>query len=169
MNIDLIRSQFPALALQHDGQPRTYLDNPAGTQVPNQVLDAMRTAMVEFNANMHGCFRTSELATELEHEAHRAMADFYHAPSADEITFGPNMTTLTFQMTRVLGPLFKEGDEIITTHMEHDGNNTPWRRMAADRGLVVKTVPWSRDSYEFDLAELERLDRKSTRLNSSHT
>ena len=70
MNIDLIRSQFPALALQHDGQPRTYLDNPAGTQVPNQVLDAMRTAMVEFNANMHGCFRTSELATELEHEAH---------------------------------------------------------------------------------------------------
>ena len=166
MNIDLIRSQFPALALQHDGQPRTYLDNPAGTQVPNHVLDAMRTAMVEFNANMHGCFRTSELATELEHEAHRAMADFYHAPSADEITFGPNMTTLTFQMTRVLGPLFKEGDEIITTHMEHDGNNTPWRRMAADRGLVVKTVPWSRDTYEFDLAELERLITPRTKFAS---
>ncbi len=165
-DLDTIRAQFPALALRHDDLPRTYLDNPAGTQVPTHVLDAMRTAMVEFNANMHGQFRTTLLATELEHEAHCAMADFYNAPSADEITFGPNMTTLTFQMTRVLGPLFQEGDEIITTHMEHDGNNTPWRRMAADRGLVVKTLPWSRDTYEFDLAELEALITPRTRFAS---
>ncbi|CAB4363549.1 MAG: cysteine desulfurase-like protein [Actinobacteria bacterium] len=165
-DLDTIRAQFPALALRHDDLPRTYFDNPAGTQVPTHVLDAMRTAMVEFNANMHGQFRTTLLATELEHEAHCAMADFYNAPSADEITFGPNMTTLTFQMTRVLGPLFQEGDEIITTHMEHDGNNTPWRRMAADRGLVVKTLPWSRDTYEFDLAELEALITPRTRFAS---
>lgn len=165
-DLDTIRAHFPALALRHDDLPRTYLDNPAGTQVPNEVLDAMRTAMVEFNANMHGQFRTTVLATELEHEAHRAMADFYNAPSADEITFGPNMTTLTFQMTRVLGPLFQEGDEIITTHMEHDGNNTPWRRMAADRGLVVKTLPWNRDTYEFELSELEQLITPRTRFAS---
>ena len=86
---------------------------------------------------MGGNFHTSREATELEEEAHRAMADFYHAPSADDIVFGPNMTTLTFMMTRVLGPLFQEGDELITTHMEHDGNNTPWRTMAAVRGMDV--------------------------------
>ena len=76
------------------------------------------------------------------------------------------MTTLTFMMARVLGPLFEPGDEIITTHMEHDGNNTPWRRMAEDHGLVVKTLPWSRDTYEFDLDELHALITPRTKFAS---
>lgn len=163
-NIDLVRANFPALSLQQGNLPRTYLDNPAGTQVPRAVLDAMSEALVEFNANMNGLFHTSLRATESNAEAHRAMADFYNAESADEITFGQNMTTLTFHIARLLGPLFSEGDEIITTHMEHDGNNSPWRRMAADHGLVVKTLPWSRDTYEFDPSELERLITPRTRF-----
>ncbi len=143
-----------------------YLDNPAGTQVPEVVLDRMRAALVEFNANMHGNFRTSDVATETVHQAHVAMADMYHAASPDEIVFGPNMTTLTFQMARVLGPLFTEGDEMITTHMEHDGNNTPWRTMAAERGMVVKTVPWNRETNEFDLDALDELITPRTRFAS---
>jgi cysteine desulfurase family protein (TIGR01976 family) len=159
-----IRAQFPALAVTDDGAPRIYFDNPAGTQVPNQVLDRMRDAMVNFNANMHGNFRTTRLATELEEEAHRAIADFYHAPSADDIVFGANMTTLTFMMTRVLGPRFEAGDEMIITSMEHEGNNTPWRTMAAERGMVVKTLPFNRDTYEFDLDELDSLITPRTRF-----
>ncbi len=165
-DLDRIRAHFPALALQHDGGPRVYLDNPAGTQVPHEVLDAMQAAMIGCNANMHGNFRTSREATELEHQAHIAMADMYHAASPDEIVFGPNMTTLTFMMTRVLGPLFQEGDEMITTHMEHDGNNTPWRTMALERGMVVKTLPFDRDTYEFDLDELASLITPRTRFAS---
>jgi cysteine desulfurase family protein (TIGR01976 family) len=165
-DLDRIRGHFPALELLHDGRPRVYLDNPAGTQVPTQVLDAMRAALVECNANMHGNFRTSHIATDLVHRAHEAMADMYHAASADEIVFGPNMTTLTFMMARVLGPSFTPGDEIITTHMEHDGNNTPWRRMAEDHGLVVKTLPFSLDTYEFDLEELASLITPRTRFAS---
>ena len=165
-DLDRIRGHFPALELLHDGRPRVYLDNPAGTQVPTQVLDAMRAALVEFNANMHGNFRTSHIATDLVHRAHEAMADMYHAASADEIVFGPNMTTLTFMMARVLGPTFQPGDEIITTHMEHDGNNTPWRRMAEDHGLVVKTLPFSLHTYEFDLDELAALITPRTRFAS---
>ena len=163
-DLDRIRAHFPALALQQDNGPRIYFDNPAGTQVPHEVLDRMRDAMVLCNANMHGNFRTSREATELEEEAHRAMADFYHAPSADDVVFGPNMTTLTFMMTRVLGPRFQEGDEMITTHMEHDANNTPWRTMAAERGMVVKTLPFNRDTYEFDLDELASLVTPRTRF-----
>lgn len=165
-DLDRIRAHFPALALQHDGMPRVYLDNPAGTQVPHEVLDRMQAAMVGCNANMHGNFRTSRDATELVHQAHVAMADFYHAASPDEIVFGPNMTTLTFMMARVIGPLCQPGDEIITTHMEHDGNNTPWRRMAEDHGLVVKTLPWSRDTYEFDLDEFDALITPRTKFAS---
>lgn len=164
LHLPSIREQFPALSLDHDGHPRVYLDNPAGTQVPERVLQHMRAAMVECNANMHGNFRTSRDATDLVHRAHEAMADMYHAASPDEIVFGPNMTTLTFMMTRVLGPLFEPGDEIITTHMEHDGNNTPWRRMAEERGLVVRTLPFSSDNYEFRLDELDELITPRTRF-----
>ncbi len=160
-----VRQQFPALALEHaPGVARTYLDNPAGTQVPNQVLDRVRAALVECNANMHGKFRTTRAATALSDEAHSAMADLYNAVSPEEIVFGPNMTTLTFMMTRVLGPRFREGDEIITTHMEHDGNNTPWRTMAAERGLVVKTLPFDPHTYEFDLSRLDELITERTRF-----
>jgi selenocysteine lyase/cysteine desulfurase len=165
LDLDRVRAQFPALALDHaPGVARTYLDNPAGTQVPNQVLDRVRAALVECNANMHGNFRTTREATALSDEAHSAMADLYNAASPDEIVFGQNMTTLTFMMTRVLGPRFREGDEIITTHMEHDGNNTPWRTMAAERGLVVKTLPFDPETYEFDLTRLDELITERTRF-----
>ncbi|MEI8237790.1 MAG: cysteine desulfurase-like protein [Actinomycetota bacterium] len=163
-DLDTIRAQFPALSLRHDDGPRIYFDNPAGTQVPQVVLRRMTTTMVHHNANMHGNFRTSQEATELSHQAHVAMADFYNAASDREIVFGANMTTLTFMMTRVLGPRFEEGDELITTCMEHEGNNTPWRTMAAERGMVVKTLPFNRDTYEFDLDELDSLITPRTRF-----
>jgi cysteine desulfurase family protein (TIGR01976 family) len=163
-DIETVRSQFPALALEQDGRPRVYLDNPAGTQVPHHVLDRMQRALVHTNANMNGEFRTSVEATALVDEAHAAMADMVNASSAREIVFGPNMTTLTFMMTRVLGPRFEPGDELITTHMEHDGNHTPWRRMAAEHGLVVKTLGFDRDTYEMDLDELDALITPRTRF-----
>ena len=81
IDIAAVREQFPALALTHNGGPRIYLDNPAGTQVPRTVLDRMMQALVEFNANMGGNFHTSRLATEMSAEAHRAMADFFNANS----------------------------------------------------------------------------------------
>ena len=163
-DIDTIRTRFPALALPHGHGARVYLDNPAGTQVPDVVIERMNEAMIHCNANMHGNFRTSREATELVERAHVAMADFYNAPSEREIVFGPNMTTLTFIMARVLAPRFREGDEIITTHMEHEGNFSPWRRMAAEHGLVVKTLPFDPTTYEFDLAELDALITDRTRF-----
>jgi len=163
-DIEAIRGHFPALALRQQNLPRTYLDNPAGTQVPFGVIEAMNRAMIEFNANMNGVFLTSRLATEAVAEAHGVMADFYNARSADEIVFGPNMTSLAFQMSRVIGPLLSPGDEIITTHMEHEGNNSPWRRMAEERGVVVKTLGWNRETYEFDLGDLASLITDRTRF-----
>jgi cysteine desulfurase family protein (TIGR01976 family) len=164
LDLDVIRAEFPALALTHDDGPRTYLDNPAGTQVPRRVLERMTEALVEWNANMHGNFRTSVRATEMSRQAHLAMADLYHARSEREIVFGPNMTTLTFTMARALAGRFREGDEIITTHMEHEGNNSPWRIMAAERGLVVHTVPFDRHTYELDLDVFDALVTERTRF-----
>ena len=163
-DINTIRAQFPALKLTFNGKPRVYLDNPAGTQVPQIVVDRMVAALTTFNANMNGNFQTSREATALVHEAHVAMADFYNAKGPEEIVFGPNMTTLTFMMARVLAPMISEGDEIISTHMEHDGNNTPWRTMARERGAEVKTLPFNRDTYEFDVDDLDALITDRTKF-----
>ena len=164
IDIDAVREQFPALALTHDGNPRVYLDNPAGTQVPRVVLDRMMQALVEFNANMGGNFHTSRLATETSAEAHRAMADIFNASSEREVIFGANMTTLTFMMTRVLAGRFEPGDEIILTQMEHDGNASPWRIMAEEIGMTVKRLEFDRSTYELDLSKLDDLITPRTKF-----
>ncbi|HUT19877.1 MAG TPA: aminotransferase class V-fold PLP-dependent enzyme, partial [Anaerolineae bacterium] len=94
-DVDWVREQFPALAQTQNGRPVVYLDNPGGTQVPQAVIDAMTGYLVHSNANHGGAFATSERSDAILHEAHAAMADMVNAASADEIVFGPNMTTLT--------------------------------------------------------------------------
>lgn len=163
-DVEAVRAEFPALAETDDGRRRTYLDNPAGTQVPRRVIDRMMQALVRCNANAGGRFATSKEATELSGEAHRAIADLFNAGSEREVVFGPNMTSLTFDMARSLQHLFHEGDEIIVTRMDHDGNSTPWRIMAAERGLVVRELPFDLTTYEFDLAELDSLISSRTRF-----
>jgi selenocysteine lyase/cysteine desulfurase len=116
------RAQFPALALSDAGRPRIYFDNPAGTQVPQQVVDRTVDVLVNKNANLGGYFRTTEMATALVDEAHRAVADLYNAKSPDEIIFGQNMTTLTLHMSRCLAKRFSKGDEIVLSRMDHDAN-----------------------------------------------
>ncbi len=79
------------------------------------------------------------------------MADFLNAPSPDEIIFGQNMTTLTLHLSRSIGRLFSPGDEIILSQMDHDANVWPWVLLARDLDLVVKWLPFSSETFEFDL------------------
>ena len=128
MNYDLetIRSQFPALALTDKGQPRVYLDNPAGTQVPVQVIQRMSDYLIHCNANQCGTFKTSIESDLILEEAHQAMADILNAGSSSEIIFGANMTTLTYAISRSLGKRFQKGGALLLTRMDHDGNVAPW-------------------------------------------
>src|SRR5690349_2423059 len=110
MNFDpqWVRSHFPSL--QSD---TIFLDNPAGTQVTQSVMDAITEYFLTSNANSGGVFPRSERNDELEHQARVAFADFFNAPSAGEIIFGANMTTLTFSISRALGRWLHPDDEII--------------------------------------------------------
>jgi len=159
-----IRSEFPALSVRDDGVPRIYFDNPAGTQVPQSVVDKMTECLLESNANLGGYFRTSERATALVDEAHLAMADLLNASSPDEIVFGQNMTTITLHMSRSIGQLMQPGDEIILTRMDHDANVQPWILLARDLGLEIKWLPFDLDSFEFDLSLLDDLFTDKTKL-----
>jgi cysteine desulfurase family protein (TIGR01976 family) len=163
-DVDAVRKQFPALSLIDQGKSRIYLDNPAGTQVPQVVIDRTVEALRDKNANLGGYFVTSKGAGDLVQAAHEAAADFYNAKSAEEIVFGQNMTTLTLHMSRCLARRFSPGDEVILSRMDHEGNVAPWLFMAEDRGLVVKWMDFNTDSYEFPADALSKVLSGRTKL-----
>lgn len=160
-NISAVRGQFPALNIHRDC---IFLDNPGGTQVPNTVITAISDCLINANANLGGAFETSYRADRLVERAHVAMADFLNAPSPKEVIFGQNMTSLTLHISRSIGQLLTEGDEIIVTTMDHDANIAPWLLMAEDRGLDVKFLPFDSSSYEFDLSLLDHMLTDRTKL-----
>ncbi len=166
MSIDpgAIRAQFPSLSVTDDGKRRLYLDNPAGTQVPKPVADAVSDAMLYRCANQKGQFRTSRMVDELIQDARLAMADFLNAPDTDEIIFGQSMTALAYHVSRSLGNLLEAGDEIIVTTMDHDANIHPWVTMAREHDIVVRWLPFNPETYEFDLDDLATLLNERTRL-----
>jgi cysteine desulfurase family protein (TIGR01976 family) len=163
-DLETVRSRFPALSITDNGTPRIYFDNPAGTQVPQLVVDRMTQCLLESNANLGGYFTTSRLAVAVAESAHAAMADLLNAPSPDEIIFGQNMTTLTFHVSRSIGREFRAGDEIILSRMDHDANVTPWVLLARDLDLEVRWLPFDLRSFEFDLSALDELLNERTRL-----
>ncbi len=159
-----LRPEFPALAREQDGRPVVFLDGPGGTQVPQRVIDAIVRYYRETNANDGGAFATSEASDAIVHEAHGAVADLLGAASPNEIKFGYNMTTLTFHASRSIAATFEPGDEILVTTLDHEANVSPWRAIAADRGLVVKTVAVDDRDCTLDLADLEAKLSRRTRL-----
>lgn len=159
-----VRAQFPALQVADNGRPRIYFDNPAGTQVPRQVIDRITDFFTGRNANIGGHFVTSYETQEIALAAQRKLAAFYNAADPDEIVVGQSMTTLTFHMTRAIEASLNPGDEIIVTRMDHDGNVTPWLRLAERRGLTVKYLPFNRETYRYELADLDALLSPRTRL-----
>ncbi|TIQ76149.1 MAG: aminotransferase class V-fold PLP-dependent enzyme, partial [Mesorhizobium sp.] len=140
--IEVVREKFPALSLTDKGRRRIYLDNPAGTQVPQAVADAVSRCLLTTNANLGGFFETTIAAQQIVDDAHAAMADFLGAASPQEIIIGANMTTLTYRMSRTLGRTMQPRDEVILTRMDHEGNVSPWLQLAEDLGLVVRWLPF---------------------------
>ncbi|HUU13267.1 MAG TPA: aminotransferase class V-fold PLP-dependent enzyme, partial [Terriglobia bacterium] len=111
LDVAWCRAQFPALAQKVNGHPAVFLDGPGGTQVPQSVINAMCDYLVRSNANTHGAFATNRRSDEILAEAHAAMADLLGC-NADEVVFGPNMTTLTFALSRAIGRELHNGDEV---------------------------------------------------------
>src|ERR1041385_6696913 len=121
LDLTWVRSQFPALAQTVDGQPAVFLDGPGGTQVPQLVIHALAQYSAHSNANTCGAYPTSRRTDAVLTEARAAMSDFLGCEK-DEVVFGPNMTTLTFAMSRAIGRDLGPGDEILLTHLDHDAN-----------------------------------------------
>ena len=163
LDLQSVRRQFPSLSRKVDGQPVVYLDNPAGTQVPQRVIDRTAAYWRTMNANRGSAFVTSEETEALLAEVREAAAVFLNAASADEIVFGANMTTLTFAVSRAIGRELRPGDEILVTRLEHDGNVSPWLALQ-EQGVMVRFVDIAVPECTIDMDDFQRQLGPRTRL-----
>jgi selenocysteine lyase/cysteine desulfurase len=157
-----VRAQFPSLKLQVNGQAAAFLDGPAGTQVPRQVMDAIQNYFLTSNANTCGAFATSRANDAMIAGARVAMADLFHCDK-DEVVFGQNMTTITFALSRAIGRELKAGDEIVVTTLDHDANVAPWRALE-EKGVVIRQVDIRETDCTLDLDDLKRKITSKTKL-----
>jgi cysteine desulfurase family protein (TIGR01976 family) len=155
--VEAVRARFTALQ-----RPLAFFDGPGGTQVPDSVIDAIADYLRFSNANTDGPFETSRRTDALLTKARATAADFLNA-TVDEIAFGANMTTLNFALTRAASRDWREGDEIVCTKLDHDGNISPWLELAHDRGFVVKFAEVD-EECRLDLEHLRSLLSDRTRV-----
>jgi cysteine desulfurase family protein (TIGR01976 family) len=162
LDVAWIREQFPSLQRTVNGHPAAFLDGPAGTQVPKQVMDAVQNYWMTSNANTCGAFETSRRNDAMIAATRAAMADFFHC-DADEVVFGQNMTTITFALSRAIARELTAGDEIVVTILDHDANVAPWRALE-EKGIVIRQVDIREDDCTLDLDDLKRKITAKTKL-----
>jgi len=162
LDLGWVRSNFPSLARTIAGQPAAFLDGPGGTQVTQSVIDAVSHYLKTSNANTHGAFATSGETDETISGARSAIADFLGS-DPDEIVFGPNMTTLTFAVSRSIGRELGPGDEILLTSLDHSANISPWQALA-ERGVKIQFADICEKDCTLDMDDLARKLSTRTKL-----
>jgi cysteine desulfurase family protein (TIGR01976 family) len=153
-----VRAAYPALADGH-----AYLDGAAGTQLPGSVIDAMAGAYRAGIGNSGGAFSASRRSDEITAECRRAVADLTGG-RPDGVILGPNMTTLTYRLSRTLAERWGPGDEIVVTRLDHDANVRPWVQAAARAGAGVRWADVQLPEGDLALAQLAELITDRTRL-----
>ena len=164
IDVAAVRDHFPSLGRTINGLPVAYLDGPGGTQVPRECIAAIAAYLERSNANHGGAFAASQETDALLDEVHAAGADFLGAHDPDEIAFGPNMTTVTFAISRALGRDLRPGDELVVSRLDHDANVAPWLAVAEDRGATVRWLELAEDRATLDLDTLDDVLSPRTRI-----
>lgn len=159
-----IRAQFPALQQLVHGRPAVFFDGPAGTQVPQRVIDAISGYMSHGGSLGGGYFASSYYTDKVVAAARQALMDLFNAHHPDEIAFGQNMTSHTFNVSRALARTWQAGDEIVLTRLDHDANISPWLIAAAERGVTVRWLDIDPTNCTLRLETLPALLNEKTRL-----
>ena len=134
-----IRKQFPSLLRKHNDMPMIFTDGPAGTQVPQSVIDAISHYYKNSNANSHGSFITTQETVHVIDRMRESIATLLGAIGPETISVGQNMTTLSFALARGLSRVLRQGDEVLITQLDHEANRGPWLTLR-DVGVNVREV-----------------------------
>jgi len=157
-----IRNQFPSISRQHNDMPITYLDGPAGTQVPTSVIDAISGYYKTSNSNAHGHFVLTQETDVIVENTRAKVATFLGAEGGHTISFGQNMTTLNFALSRAISGSLQAGDEIVITQLDHESNRAPWLALRA-QGVVVREAKLKVDGT-LDYTDFANKINEKTRL-----
>jgi cysteine desulfurase/selenocysteine lyase len=165
LDIDRIRADFPALAMQVYGKPLVYLDNAASAQKPQVVLDRINKAYTEQYANVHrGLHYLANEATEAYEGARETVQKFLNAGRKEEIVFTRNVTEAINLVAYTFGrERIQAGDEIVLSIMEHHSNIVPWHFLRERQGAVLKWAPVDEDG-NFLLDDFEKLLGPRTKM-----
>lgn len=163
--LERIRSDFPLLAREVNGQPLAYLDSAASAQKPQSVIDRELDFYRHGYAAVHrGIHTLSAEATQQMEGVREQVARFINAGSAEEIVFVKGTTEGINLVANSFGRhLLTAGDSIIITEMEHHANIVPWQMLAQERGITLRVWPLQPDGT-LDLAQLPGLIDASTKL-----
>ena len=134
-----VRDLFPSLQRKHNSEPLVFIDGPAGTQVPQSVIDSITHYYKNSNANTHGSFLTAKETDTVVLHTRSCMAALLGAESQSCISIGQNMTTLNFALARAMSRILKPGDEVLITQLDHEANRGPWLTLR-DFGIKVREV-----------------------------
>lgn len=162
LDLSWVRSQFPALSLEVNGQRAAFLDGPGGTQVPQRVIDAVSDYYRTSNANTCGAYVTSRRTDQMIADARAAMADFLGC-DANEIVFGLNMTSLTYALSCSIGRDLGSGDEIVLTLLDHDANFSPWQALE-ERGVKIQVADIREEDCTLNMHDLTSKINRRTKL-----
>ena len=143
MNVQEIRSLFPALSRKVYGKDLVYFDNAATSHRPQSVIDEWNRISSESNANIHrAVHRLADEATQAYEQARDAVKDFLNASAREEIVFTSGTTAAVNLVAFCFGEAYvREGDEVIVTEAEHHSNIVPWQMMCRRKGAVLKVLP----------------------------
>ncbi|MBQ6688267.1 MAG: SufS family cysteine desulfurase [Bacteroidales bacterium] len=160
MNIESVRSLFPALSRKVYGKDLVYLDNAATSQRPQSVIDEWNRITTESNANIHRAVHClSDEATQAYENSRDAVREFLNAESRQEIIFTSGTTASVNLVAFSFGETFiSEGDEVIVTEAEHHSNIVPWQMMCNRKGASLKVLPVDDDGHLM----LDKLDELIT-------
>jgi cysteine desulfurase family protein (TIGR01976 family) len=162
LDLAWVHSQFPSLARAVNGHTAAFLDAPGGTQVPQRVIDAIAGYLRANNANTGGAYATSRYTDQMIAEARASMADFLGCDPG-EIVFGPNMTSLTYAISRAIGRELRPGDEILLTHLDHDANVSPWRALE-EKGVNIQFADIREEDCTLDMDDLASKITRRTKV-----
>lgn len=156
--IEGVRKRFTSL--RHNDF--AFFDAPGGSQVPDEVGEAIAGVLRDSSANLGAFYPASQRVAGLVVAAREAAARFMGG-DPENVIFGANMTSLNFMLTRTAARNFAAGDEIVVTRLDHDANVAPWRELARDLGLVLRIADVTPD-LRIDMEHLASLLNERTKV-----
>tara|TARA_B100001093_G_scaffold276612_1_gene264334 strand:- start:18 stop:1232 length:1215 start_codon:yes stop_codon:yes gene_type:complete len=163
-DVNKIRSDFPILSRQVNGQPLIYFDNAATSQTPNQVIDVITDYYKRLNSNIHrGVHKLSQEATEAYEGARKTIKEHFNVAHTHEIILTAGTTESINLVASGYTSVMKTGDELIISALEHHSNIVPWQMLCERTGAQLRVIPMTQLGT-LDMDVFESLLSNKTRL-----